>query len=86
MIEHKEEYGADIDGNRGTWVWESDLTDDDTEDVVRELKESMPLDFKELIDVVIVGQAAEYTHEVRPCDWMTLKEYNEMMKEFNDDY
>ena len=86
MFESKQEWGADADGNRGIEIWVSDLDSDDTEAVCDELEQTIPIGFKELVEVTIQGQAADYTHEVRACDWMSLEEYNIMMGEFGDEW
>ena len=81
MIEYREEYGNDCDGNRGMSFWTAELEDSDTQDVAAELEGIGYFEYEEFVEIVINGTRQDYTHSIRPCDWITEEEYNELMKE-----
>jgi hypothetical protein len=42
MLEYKELYGADADGNRGIWVTEYELEPSDEPEIIEQILESYP--------------------------------------------
>ena len=74
MIEHQEEY-------LGMTYWESELEASDSNAVMEELEQSVPFGYDEDVEIVLYGKDRLYTHTVKPSDWLSKKQYTDLMKE-----
>ena len=83
----KEPYGQDADGNRGIYVWDCEIDDDDTPEIEAQIEESITSggidDYFSTTEVVLINPHNEedIVFTVNIAEYITRKRFNELTRE-----
>lgn len=82
MLETREMYGSDIDGNRGVMVTEYEIDEDDFENIrdilLEEVAENQLMFDDEVIITLYGSNDEEVEFEVSVSDYISITEYDEV--------